>query len=184
MAVEMKALKQTGSIVIGILITLATVATVFYGHLRGPEKVEKIVFWDSPPAIRVCASSPADIHTVATGASWWRELGYEFDLIYTDNCHESIRYSTITIILDQGELIQNNLLGRTTFYSNDETNEIYWAIIELATPLVPRVLEHEMGHALGWMHLNKQGHMMHPRHHQGGWAADSLIGNNEHIIVY
>ena len=32
----------------------------------------------------------------------------------------------------------------------------------------PRLLEHELGHAFGMRHVEKQGHMMHPIHEQGG----------------
>ena len=177
-------MNRTGSIVVGLIFTLAVTTVLVHKILNPSEQIEKIAFWDEPPAIRVCSSSPVKISEVADAASWWRELGYEFDLIYGTDCAEIIRYSTITIVLGQAELIQNNLLGRTTFYSNDESNEMYWAIIELAMPLERRVLEHELGHALGWMHVKEPGHMMHPKHYQGGWAFDGLIGSNENVVIY
>ena len=79
-----------------------------------------------------------------------------------------------TITLDQGQLFMNNLLGSTTLYADPETSEIYWATIELRHPYTERVLEHEIGHALGWLHTRTRGHMMHPLHFEGGWDDDAL----------
>jgi predicted Zn-dependent protease len=35
-----------------------------------------------------------------------------------------------------------------------------------------RILEHEIGHALGWDHFNKRGHILHPRWESGGYLDD------------
>ena len=40
---------------------------------------------------------------------------------------------------------------------------------------MPRLLEHEFGHAFGMRHVDKIGHMMHPIHEYGGelfWIPD------------
>jgi len=74
----------------------------------------------------------------------------------------------------------NNLLGRTAFYPDPETSEISWATIELRHPYTERVMEHELGHALGWLHCRRRGHMMHPNHFDGGWGDGGLrLGSRE-----
>jgi len=37
-----------------------------------------------------------------------------------------------------------------------------------------RVLEHEIGHALGWVHVGTRGHLMHPEWAKGGWNTFGL----------
>jgi hypothetical protein len=39
---------------------------------------------------------------------------------------------------------------------------------------LPRVLEHEFGHALGYKHLLEDGHLMHKKQSRGGWVARGL----------
>jgi len=45
-----------------------------------------------------------------------------------------------------------------------------------------RVVEHELGHALGWDHCNKRHHLMHSIHDLGGWDTSGL--RNKQKISY
>ena len=55
------------------------------------------------------------------------------------------------------------------------TNEILWSIIELKSDMVgERVLEHELGHAIGWMHTRAIGHIMNESLARGGWDSTGL----------
>ena len=101
-------------------------------------------------------------------------FGHREQISFILDCIKTNKFATITITLDQGDLFMNNLLGSTTLYADPETKEIYWANIELRHPYTARVLEHEIGHALGWLHTRTRGHMMHPLHFEGGWDADAL----------
>ena len=62
----------------------------------------------------------------------------------------------------------------THFYIDNVTRKIYWAKIYLKTEVEERVLEHELGHALGWMHSNMIGHLMHQKWVHGGWNTEGL----------
>ena len=42
----------------------------------------------------------------------------------------------------------------------------------------PRVLEHELGHALGWKHYPQTMHIMHPDYDKGGHKNDHLRNVN------
>ena len=140
-------------------------------------QIDKMAHWRYAPTVRVCKVSPLSVNEVAAAVKWWKDLGYDFDLIYSSDCIEANKFAAITITLDQGELFMNNLLGSTTLYADPETKEIYWANIELRHPYTARVLEHELGHALGWLHARTKGHMMHPYHFEGGWSNDALLKN-------
>ena len=65
-------------------------------------------------------------------------------------------------------------LAVTHFYVDNDTREIHWAKIFLKPNVQERVLEHEMGHALGWMHTKQLGHLMHEKLIYGGWKDDGL----------
>ena len=157
-----------------VLLILVSISTFFSGSRSRASNIDKIAHWIHSPTIRVCNVAPVSVHKVATAARWWQDLGYEFDLIYSSDCSQPIQLGTITITLDEGELIMNNLLGRTTFYSDPESGEMLWVKIELKTPYIARVLEHELGHALGWHHVRAKGHMMHPQYFSGGWDSRGL----------
>jgi len=159
-----------GRITIAIAITVAALSSILaFSPNNNDAHIDRIAQWNSAPTIRVCNIAPTSVREVATAAKWWQDLGYEFDLIYSTNCVNTIQFGTITVTLDEGRLLMNNLLGRTTFYSDTDTNEMYWVKIELRSPYTTRVLEHELGHALGWLHTRTEGHMMHPNHFDGGW---------------
>ena len=164
-----------GTIAFILIFTMGMLfSLVAFGARNKNIQIDSMGRWDFIPSIRVCKVAPVSVHEVATAAKWWQDLGYEFDLIYSEDCARTRKFGTITITLDQGQLFMNNLLGRTTFYADSETGSIAWTIIELRSPYTDRVLEHEIGHALGWMHARVRGHMMHPNHFDGGWNGSGL----------
>ena len=162
------------AIALMIIIGFMSSAFAFFPRRDTNIHIPKTAQWGYTPSIRVCKISPLSVGEVAIALQWWKDLGYEFDFVYSDHCQNLIKYGTITITLDQGQLFMNNLLGRTTFYADSETGSIAWTIIELRSPYTDRVLEHEIGHALGWMHARVRGHMMHPNHFDGGWSPRGL----------
>ena len=55
--------------------------------------------------------------------------------------------------------------------------EMIWAKVFFVKNKItkhPRIVEHELGHALGFRHLPTEGHMMHPVIPDGGWD-DTLL---------
>jgi hypothetical protein len=168
-------MRQKGKITIVLMMTVGFLSSLFAFFPRPKEvRIDRMAHWAFTPAVRVCSVSPLPVHDVANAIRWWQNLGYEFDIIYSSDCIKINKFGTITITLDQGQLFMNNLLGSTTLYADSDTNEIYWATIELRHPYTERVLEHEVGHALGWLHTRTRGHMMHPLHFEGGWDDDVL----------
>ena len=168
--------RRKGKITIMLVMAIGIFSSLFAFLPRNKAvNIDKMAHWNYAPIIRVCKVSPLSVNEVAAAVQWWKDLGYDFDLIYNSDCVKTNKFATITITLDQGELFMNNLLGSTTLYADSETNEIYWASIELRHPYTERVLEHELGHALGWLHTRTKEHMMHPLHFEGGWNDDALI---------
>jgi hypothetical protein len=138
--------------------------------------------WSSPPDVVICEHAPIDEAAVKAALGWWKNLGYSFSSVNSAylkaDCYKNKPYGSILITLVSGDNYNEKSLATTTVYSNKNTNEILWVRIELKANLVKeRVLEHEIGHALGWMHIRKKGHIMNEKLSDGGWGSDGLMTN-------
>ena len=65
-------------------------------------------------------------------------------------------------------------LQANNFFVDNDTNKIEWATIYMRSDIKETVLEHEIGHALGYLHYNKINHLMNSKWTQGGWDSDGL----------
>jgi hypothetical protein len=133
--------------------------------------------WKMKPAIRVCSSTKLSIIRVERAVKYWEILGYEFDGIgmdYNINCTQP-KYGEIIITLPEGNIDPEHLAA-TRIYTVTGTLNIAKAKIFIYPKEVrkQRVVEHEIGHALGWMHYSQKSHIMHPIWHLGGFGASGL----------
>jgi len=132
--------------------------------------------WTTPPLVKVCEFAPVTREEVEDAMKWWEDRGYTFDgLMYGVTCLAfSLPGHIIIDIHNQSSFPNNrNDLGTTFTYVKEGTTEILGASIHLLT-MRDRVLEHEIGHALGWNHIGKIGHMMNATWSHGGWKDDDL----------
>jgi len=130
--------------------------------------------WQLPPEVRVCATAPVSERRVKKALDFWRDLGYSFSKIYFNDvsrhCIETtFSYNTIIIDLIDGSH-REPALATTTSWIDRETREILKAKIALKNSWgeAERILEHELGHALGWLDYNQTGHIMHHEWSRGG----------------
>ena len=135
-------------------------------------KPVKKASWKENPDIRVCATSEIDLYRVRSATRFWEKLGYDFGNIYTDFSPLCMnpRYGEITITLPAGDMGANNMAA-TKLYTEKSTGHIAKAMISIYPKYErkERVLEHEIGHALGWSHYNKKFHIMNPSWQEGGY---------------
>tara|TARA_Y100000296_G_C5132824_1_gene236517 strand:- start:666 stop:1220 length:555 start_codon:yes stop_codon:yes gene_type:complete len=140
--------------------------------------------WKRTPTVVICQCSPVDKVQVAKAMAWWTERGYNFfplvqpgDSKERKACNSSnpVGYILINLISqDVLKELDHDDLAVTHFYVDDATKEVTWAKIYLRTHIEERILEHELGHALGWMHTNQIRHLMHPKWMRGGWLDTGL----------
>ena len=138
--------------------------------------------WKRIPTVVLCEHAPVDIKGVRKAINWWNSYGYMFyRSIYLrgsradEVCRDPDPTGYITINLVTQETFEpGDNLAITHFYIDNDTHEIRWAKIYLKSQVKERVLEHEFGHALGWMHTKKIGHLMHETLIRGGWGAEGL----------
>ena len=108
---------------------------------------------------------------------FWESLGYNFGGATTDSDPScmSPRYGEIIITLPESGFADKHLAA-TRIYTHNKTG----AIVKASIFILPvyarkeRVLEHEIGHALGWSHYNQKYHIMHPSWEYGGYEKYGL----------
>ena len=138
--------------------------------------------WERTPTVVICEHAPIERDNVREAITWWNKRGYIFyHSIYlrgsraTEVCNNPDPTGYITINLVTQETFEaGDNLAVTHFYVDNDTREIHWAKIYLKPQVEKRVLEHEIGHALGWMHTEKVGHLMNEKLIYGGWDDEGL----------
>ena len=166
--------------------TSATVQVLESGHQSSDTKElhkafvignpKKIGAWEITPDIYICEKTPISMQRVNKALNYWRKLGYSFGTVYDDvNCYDKEDFYVIKISLPDNTFVEPNLaMSRTARVKN--TEEIIAARIFIHAFAVPkeRVLEHEIGHALGWQHYSQKYHIMHPNWNFGGHGDKGL----------
>ena len=127
-------------------------------------EIQQLATWGAPPTVRVCSNTPISKYRVEEALNFWRDLGYEFGtIIYNDStdwCSGSVYFGSITIMPNQSSF-NSQTLAQTNRMAYNEL--VVGARIEIRADSYdrPLLLEHELGHALGWPHYNVEGHIMH-----------------------
>jgi len=145
--------------------------------LRAIGKPEQRYRWTMKPTIRVCADSGVSIGQAARAVGYWERLGYDFDGIFSADpiaCMNP-KYGEILISIPDGGF-DNKHMAATRLYTDRKTSEIVKAKIFILPKNArkERVLEHELGHALGWQHYRQRYHIMHPMWTLGGYDSNGL----------
>jgi predicted Zn-dependent protease len=140
-------------------------------------KPTKKADWETVPKVRVCASTQLIMSRVDTAVKYWEKLGYEFKYTYKDfviDCMEP-RYGEIIITLPEGNFSAHHMAA-TRLYTSTRSGKIVMAKIFILPKngRKERVLEHEIGHALGWSHYSQKTHIMHPDWQYGGYDSKGL----------
>ena len=138
-------------------------------------------YWHRTPTIIVCDLAPVTDVQMRTAVTFWENLGYKFlSTRYKRHADKTIcsqkaptGYIIIHFVTAEVE-IDPEALAQTHFFVDNQTNEIGWATIYLRTDIRETVLEHELGHALGFLHFNRINHVMNEKWAQGGWDTDGL----------
>ena len=141
----------------------------------GPPKQKAV--WKMKPSIRVCATAEVPLYRVREAMLYWQTLGYHFDGMRKDllsTCMNA-RYGEIIITLPESGF-KNIHMAATKLYTSNSTGEIVKAKIYMLPKHArkERVIEHEIGHALGWAHYSQRRHIMHPNWQDGGYDSKGL----------
>jgi hypothetical protein len=133
--------------------------------------------WKTTPTIRVCATTGVSTYRAAQAARYWESIGYVFKDIRKDPFSTCMNPRVGEIIVTLPEVgFADSHMASTKIYTDKETGVIVKAKIHILPKHArkDRVLEHELGHALGWMHYRQKFHIMHPNWHQGGYDHSGI----------
>ena len=140
----------------------------------------QVATWLRTPTVIVCEHAPITQRQIIKAVNFWKKLGHRF---YTtqykhdplNKClMESPEGYIIIHLVTAGVPMEDKALAQTHFYINNLTNKIMYAKIYMRRDIRETVLEHELGHALGFLHFNKINHLMNEKWDQGGWDVDGL----------
>ena len=134
--------------------------------------------WEKPPVVVVCEDSKVTPYRVAKAIEWWGIRGHDIEYYHFDNagaiCNAGKFTTGIIFIRASGELPED-LYAITSRLAISGEMRSASIILPNEHRYLPRLLEHELGHALGMTHVEADGHMMHPIHERGGekfWIPD------------
>jgi hypothetical protein len=171
-------LKSPGAFIAGMLITVAILITLGMFKSEPSLPIQESHFAEAPMVI-VCSDSQYSTAEIESALLYWESLDYEFfSVVYDFDCFSdaaaySIMISAAGKDFNEGATDGLHRFGKTRISYSSETREIRHSRIEILVS-EERVLEHEIGHALGWTHSEKEGHMMHPILSRGGWDSSGL----------
>ena len=140
----------------------------------------QVATWLRTPTVIVCEHAPVTQRQIIKAVNFWKKLGHRF---YTtqykhdplNKClMESPEGYIIIHLVTAGVPMEDKALAQTHFYIDNLTNKIMYAKIYMRRDIRETVLEHELGHALGFLHFNKINHLMNEKWEQGGWDTEGL----------
>jgi len=142
-------------------------------------KLEQVAKWREKPTVRVCYNLPVFQYKIERALMFWRYLGYEFGEIIYDDASEYCTGNKTTgsiVIMPNRKYLGDGKFAITTRYALEKSKRITGARIEIARQAYNEelLLEHEIGHALGWTHSLHKGHIMYPFLRQSGTNSDGL----------
>jgi len=140
----------------------------------------QVANWSRTPTIIVCEDAPVTVTQIRSAVKFWEGLDYRFNkTLYkqdpTSKCTDKNPIGYIIIhMVTEGIPLDETSLAQTRFYVDNDTSTIDWAIIYMRSDLRSTVLEHELGHALGFLHFNRINHLMNQKWEMGGWDTEGL----------
>jgi len=140
----------------------------------------QVATWTLTPTIIVCEHAPVNQRQVIKAVNFWKRLGhkfystqYKYDPMNKCMMDEPVGYIVIHMVTS-GVAMEETALAQTHFYIDNLTNKILYAKIYMRADVRETVLEHEIGHALGFLHFNKINHLMNEKWMMGGWDTEGL----------
>jgi len=140
-------------------------------------------WWNDPPDIRVCKSARVTKTRVEAAVRFWERLGYSFGEIIMDQSTGICTPRMFEILFrlpQQSDFQRKDLsshLACTLTHRMQSNSEIVKAeifFIAITDSNRPLMMEHEIGHALGWQHVNSSYHIMHPEYNMTGHTARGI----------
>jgi len=160
--------------------TTTPVSHVEAGFVFGPPVRQ--ASWALPPDVIVCHDAPVKEGRVQQAVAFWRNLGYDIGTVTMAEkddfacARDLVLYGEIMVKLIGQDFQIGKHLATTQTWFNAESKTIFKAKIQIMNGWgsTERILEHELGHALGWRDYNQTGHIMNTNWSMGGYRTKGL----------
>ena len=143
--------------------------------------------WNDPPVVLVCSDVSVSEARIKRALKYWQDLGYVFGPTVFMEPHSSCdtTWGTIMFRLPTQEELNNAInqqhLATTKRYSfvNNSTVIVAADIYFQNDSAINRdwIVEHEIGHALGWLHSRHPGHIMNAAWARSGKDSSGVTYN-------
>ncbi len=139
-------------------------------------------YWPEPPTIKVCPDAGVSVERVRYATRFWERIGYSFGPIIQANrvathpCRAFIGEIVFRPPTQQevSDAIETHRLGVTKTSFDRGSRQTVMSEIYFQTQIAshrPKIVEHELGHALGWKHHSRSSHIMHPNLDETGFGT-------------
>ena len=146
-------------------------------ELKAIGKPKQTAQWEMTPTVRVCTDSGVSVSRTMRALNYWERHGYEFGVVRGDPYSMCMtpKHGEILITIPDNTFDVHHMAA-TRLYTDTKTGEIVRAKIQMLphNARKERVLEHEIGHALGWAHYKQRYHIMHPDWRYGGYDSHGI----------
>ena len=126
--------------------------------------------WQKPPSVVNCYGPEFSKLQIKRAMDYWRQRGFDIGL-YVHKPPKEICDKVWTegvIILRESDSLSQNTLASTRRYSTFTVMRGAVISYQPGSFNLDLLNEHELGHALGFTHLEIENHIMHPRYDKMG----------------
>ena len=172
-------------------ISLLMIALLFAGNAFATDPETEGGFflgiWDNIPKVILCEDAPLSEERLLNALDWWKRRGHRFKYVplsedskaraICKNPKKSFPDGYIVVAKLVPEAVRKETdMAVTYFLLKGDYVGLRWAKVyfKAETVDVETVVEHELGHALGYRHIDIEGHMMHTYHVNSGWGDRAL----------
>lgn len=139
-------------------------------------------YWPDPPTVKICPGAGISIERVRYAVRFWERAGYTFGPIIQApriagyRCEAYIGEIVFRTPTQQeiSEAVQMSRLGVTKTSFDRLSQQTIMSEIYFQTQVAShreKIVEHELGHALGWKHHSRSSHIMHPNLDETGMSV-------------
>ena len=167
-------MKSILQIILGLIIGLSFGYSYF--HFIEMAKF-RAAYWETVPILVDCTHGTLKPTRVEAAVDYWKEYNHNIAFVELNPsskiCSQDQIYGFIII---KNAVIDWPVLGETERHGTVD-RKISSALITLdaGSANEPRLLEHELGHAFGYRHMDVKGHIMHSDYDHSGydfWEKD------------
>jgi len=159
--------------IIQIIMVLLLGISIGFSYIHFVELAKfRSAYWQTSPVLVDCTHGVLSHNRIEAAVDYWNEYNHTVAYVELNPsfkiCSKDHIYGFIIV---KNAILDWPVLGETSRRST-VSQKINSALITLSIGNAnePRLLEHELGHAFGYRHMDINGHIMHSDYDQAGYG--------------